>query len=56
MRVLAQLRPRMPQARLSSIVGNWPEGERLKVEAAAINLGDRLQFIPWLPQKKLLAL
>ena len=52
---LAALLPRIPQARLT-IVGAGPEGERLKAEAAAKNLGDRIEFIPWLPQQELFAL
>ena len=50
-RALAQLLPRMPEARLT-IVGKGPEGERLKAEAA--NLGDRVEFIPWLPRQQFL--
>jgi glycosyltransferase involved in cell wall biosynthesis len=52
---LAALLPRIPQARLT-IVGTGPEGERLKAEAAARSLGDRIEFIPWLPQQALFAL
>lgn len=52
---LAALLPRIPQARLT-IVGAGPEGERLKAEAAAMNLDDRIEFIPWLPQQELFAL
>jgi glycosyltransferase involved in cell wall biosynthesis len=54
-RALAHLLPQMPQARLT-IVGDGPECERLKAEAAALNLGDRVDFIPWLPQTELFAL
>jgi glycosyltransferase involved in cell wall biosynthesis len=52
---LAALLPRIPQARLT-IVGNGPEGERLNAEAAAMNLGDRIEFIPRVPQQELFAL
>jgi glycosyltransferase involved in cell wall biosynthesis len=52
---LAQLLPRVPEARLT-IVGKGPESERLKAQAAAMNLGDRIEFIPWLPQQRLFAL
>jgi glycosyltransferase involved in cell wall biosynthesis len=52
---LAQLLRRVPEARLT-IVGKGPEGERLKALAAALNLGDRIEFIPWLLQKHLFAL
>jgi glycosyltransferase involved in cell wall biosynthesis len=54
-RALAQLLPQMPEARLT-IVGKGPEGERLKAEAVRMNLGDRIEFIPWLPQQHLFAL
>ncbi len=54
-RALAQLLPGMPQARLT-IVGDGPERERLKAEAATQNLGDRIDFISWLPQPRLFAL
>jgi glycosyltransferase involved in cell wall biosynthesis len=54
-RALAQLLPHMPQARLT-IVGKGPEAERLTAEAADMNLGDRIEFIPWLPQPQLFAL
>jgi glycosyltransferase involved in cell wall biosynthesis len=54
-RALAQLLPRRPDARLT-IVGKGPESERLKAEATAMNLGDRIEFIPWLPQPQLFSL
>jgi glycosyltransferase involved in cell wall biosynthesis len=54
-RALAQFLPQLPEARLT-IVGKGPEGERLKAEAADMNLGDRIEFIPWLPQQHLFAL
>jgi glycosyltransferase involved in cell wall biosynthesis len=54
-RALAALLPRAPEARLT-IVGKGPEGGRLKADAAAMNLGDRVEFIPWLPQQELFAL
>ncbi len=54
-RALAQLLPRMPEARLT-IVGKGPEEERLKAEALDMKLGDRIEFIPWLPQRELFAL
>jgi len=54
-RALAQLLPRVPEARLT-IVGRGPERERLMAEAAAMNLSDRIEFIPWLPQPQLFAL
>jgi glycosyltransferase involved in cell wall biosynthesis len=54
-RAFAQLLPRMPEARLT-VVGKGPEGERLKAEAKDMNLGDRIEFIPWLPQQELFAL
>jgi glycosyltransferase involved in cell wall biosynthesis len=54
-RALAELLPRVPEARLT-IVGKGPEGERLKAQAGAMNLGDRIEFIPWLPQQRLFAL
>ena len=54
-RALAQLLPRMPEARLT-IVGNGSEGDRLKAQAFDMNLGDRIEFIPWLPQQGLFAL
>jgi glycosyltransferase involved in cell wall biosynthesis len=52
---LAALLPRMPQARLA-IVGNGPESQRLKAQAVATSYGDRIDFIPWLPQQELFAL
>jgi glycosyltransferase involved in cell wall biosynthesis len=52
---LAQLLPRVPEARLT-IVGKGPEGERLKAQAAAMNLGDRIEFVPWLAQQHLFTL
>jgi glycosyltransferase involved in cell wall biosynthesis len=54
-RALAELLPRMPEARLT-IVGKGPEGERLKAQAGAMNLGDRIEFFPWLPQQRLFGL
>jgi len=54
-RALEQLLPRMPEARLT-IVGKGPEGERLKAEALNGGLGDRIEFIPWLPQQQLFTL
>ena len=54
-RALAQLLPRMPEARLT-IVGKGPESERLKAEAAAMKLDERIDFIPWVPQLQLFAL
>jgi glycosyltransferase involved in cell wall biosynthesis len=45
----------MPDARLT-IVGKGPESERLRAEVAAMNLGDQIEFIPWLPQPQLFAL
>jgi hypothetical protein len=54
-RALAHLLPAMPQARLT-IVGNGPESERLKAEGAAMNLGNRIEFIPKVPQQQLFAL
>ncbi len=52
LRAFAQLSPRMPEARLT-IVGRGPEEARLKAEAAACGLQDKIEFISWLPQQQL---
>lgn len=48
----ATLIRRVPEARLT-IVGKGPEEPRLKTSAAARGLGDKIDFISWLPQQKL---
>jgi glycosyltransferase involved in cell wall biosynthesis len=48
----AALIRRMPEARLT-IVGRGPEEPRLKTSAAARGLGDKIDFISWLPQQQL---
>lgn len=51
-RAFAELAGHLPKARLT-IVGRGPEQDRLEADAAGYGLGDRIDFIPWLPQQRL---
>jgi glycosyltransferase involved in cell wall biosynthesis len=39
-----------------TIVGNGPERNRLQAQAVALNVNDRVDFVPWLPQERLFEL
>lgn len=54
-RAFAELLRRMPDARLT-IVGKGPEKDRLRAEAAALRIADKIDFIAWLPQPRLFEL
>ncbi len=51
-RAFAQVSSRMPDAHFT-VVGRGPEEGRLKAQAAAHHLGEKIRFIPWLPQEQL---
>jgi glycosyltransferase involved in cell wall biosynthesis len=54
-RAFENLVQRMPESRLT-IVGRGPEIGRLKADAAAFRLQDKVEFISWLPQQRLFEL
>jgi glycosyltransferase involved in cell wall biosynthesis len=54
-RALAELVGRLPDTRLT-IVGRGKEQERLKAVTARYNLGNSIEFVPWLAQRQLFAL
>jgi len=54
-RALADLAARMPHARLT-IVGKGPEQGRLRADAAALGVADRVDFVSWVPRERVFAL
>lgn len=52
LRAFAQFSQRMPDARLT-IVGKGSEERRLRADAAAYHVEDKVDFISWLPQHQL---
>jgi glycosyltransferase involved in cell wall biosynthesis len=51
-RAFAEFSRRMPDARLT-VVGKGPEEPRLRADAAAYHVENKVDFISWLPQEKL---
>ena len=51
----AQLLSKIPNARLT-IIGGGPEETRLKADASACNVSDKIDFMPWVSQNKLFEL
>jgi glycosyltransferase involved in cell wall biosynthesis len=54
-RALANLSVRMPDARLT-ILGSGPERDRLTDDARAFGVADRVDFVPWVPRDRVVAI